>query len=85
MLTPFFIQHKVQIATKSDVLRDEQGLFKQKEDDYTNTVKKDRVLKEYSKQSQPKGQVQYNKVQFLGSVEDHVSTYISKHFLVWSP
>ena len=55
---------KAYISTKSDVLRDEQGLYKLKDDYYTNSFKKDKILAEYrgTGSEGKKGAVQYNKV-----------------------
>ena len=55
---------KAYISTKSEVLRDEQGLYKLKDDMYTNSQMKDKVLGEYKRggSEKQKGAVQYNKV-----------------------
>ena len=41
----------VNISTKSDVLQDKQGLYKLKDDDYTNTALKEQVLNQYQKKA----------------------------------
>ena len=57
---------KAYISTKSEVLRDEQGLYKLKDDLYTNSATKEKVLGEYKRggSEKQKGAVQYNKVIF---------------------
>ena len=58
---------KAYISTKSEVLRDEQGLYKLKDDMYTNSQMKDKVLGEYKRggSEKQKGAVQYNKVHMI--------------------
>ena len=58
---------KAYISTKSEVLRDEQGLYKLKDDYYTNSMMKEKVLGEYKRGGSEKqrGAIQYNKVHLL--------------------
>ena len=54
----------VNISTKSDVLQDNQGLYKLKDDDYTNSDLKEKVLNEYKKKTGSDQKVPYIKVSF---------------------
>ena len=52
----------VNISTKSDVLQDNQGLYKLKDDDYTNTALKEQVLNQYQKKASADQKSAYIKV-----------------------
>ena len=54
----------INISTKSDVLQDNQGLYKLKDDDYTNSDLKEKVLNVYKKKSGADTKVPYIKVSF---------------------
>ena len=61
-------------------MRDEQGLYKLKDDYYTNSFKKDKILAEYrgTGSEGKKGAVQYNKVRIF--IFEYGRDHKMKHF-----